>query len=275
MISVEKVEIFSPYGQKLTLVVEEPQNGLFVKSLDGLDPTKSQLVTTSFPRLAGEQRQTSRRSARELKIQLGFDTSFAAGSVEKIRRALLAFFMTGMQVRCRYYTGEGLVVDVEGEVEDFDSERMVQEPDATISIFCFDPDFRAVQRTIVPFSSVDGTTASILDYDGSVETGFVLRTTATRAFSEFTLTNTPRDNVSRILSFDSDIRAGDQLEISTRSGNKYAYVYRSGSRLSVLQGISAFSDWVQLYPGENRINLQLEGESVSFELDYTTRYGGI
>lgn len=277
--NVEKIEIRTTFGKLLTLRMQNSQNGLYIKELDGLDPTKSNIVTTSFAKRDGTQRQASRRESRDLKIKLGFDPDFNTTTVDSLRQQLYRFFMTKMIVDVRYYLLSGLVVEVTGEVETFDSPRMVQDPEATIGIYCFESDFREAVPRIVEHVSTDGSETGsgpgVLDYRGSVETGFVFRMAATRNWEEFTFINETEDGMIRQLEFSEPMLAGDILEISTVTGEKGAWRTRGALRTSILNGVSPYSDWVNFFPGENKLSLVMEGAPESFTIEYSEKYGGI
>lgn len=273
---IEKIEVRTLFGKQLTLQMQDSDNGLFIKELEGLDPTKANIVTTSFAGRDGVQRQASRREARYPKIKLGFDPG-AGLSVSSLRDELYKLFMTKMQITLRYFRTDGLVVDVEGEIEDFVSPRNTQDPDATIHIFCFDPDFKGIVTKVANGQTVTGEDAEgrILDYAGTVETGFLFKMTVPYNVPVFSLTNIPGDNNARVLDFNYPMQAGDLIEISTVTGDKGAWVTRGGQRKSALNGVSAISDWVNLYQGENLISVFMEGAPVNFTIEYTDKYGGI
>lgn len=274
MTSVEKIEIFSPYQQKLTLVFGESDTGFHIREIDGLDPTKSNISTSTFSRQAGTQKQTSRREARTIKIRLGFDIWYGPATVELLRRQLYQFLMTGMSVSCRFYLESGLVVDVWGEVEDFVSPRSVEDPEATIQIYCFDPDFLGAS----PIFSGDSTNdqeVSVLDYDGSVPAGFRFKIYATRDLPRIDLKVAKSPIIDQHLIFDMPTPEGTQLEISTIPNQKGAWHVKNGERTSVLQGILGNSVYPELHPGSNLIRLSMGGAPVPFTMAYTHRYGGI
>lgn len=272
--SVEKIEIFSPYQKKLTLVFGESDTGFHVREIDGLDPTKSNIVTSTFAQQAGVQRQTSRREPRTLKIKLGFDIWYGPVTVEVLRQQLYDFFMTQMNVTCRFYLGSGLVVDVRGEVEDFVSPRSVEDPEATISIFCFDPDFTASAPLFLGETGAGNTTAT-LKYAGSVPAGFRFSMFAERDLPGFELKITPDDRRQRVMTFDLPTPAGTVLEFSTIPNEKGAWHIKNGVRTSVLQGVLGNSVWPELHPGDNQVRVTMGGASNPFRIAYTSRYGGI
>jgi hypothetical protein len=276
---IEKIEIRTVYGTKLTLTMYQPTNGLLIKKVTGLDPTKSNIVTTSFPRLAGTKRQSSRRESRDLGIKLGFAPNYSSRTVDSLRNQLYGFFMTGMQVEVRFYMRNGLVVNVDGEVETFDSPRDVQEPEATIGIYCFDPDFRYIEsQYLIGTTTVDTTTTNFIEplYSGTVDTGFKFLMSLTRDHnSGLQLRVRGNDGIVQTMDFDAPLLNGDVLEISTISGAKGAWVNRGSSRFSVLYGISPYAYYPVLLPGLNRIRVVAAGSAQSYIIEYASKYGGI
>lgn len=272
---IEQVEIRTEFGKTLVLPMRESANGLFITELDGLDPTKSNIVTTSFARRDGTQQQASRRESRYPSIKLGFDPDYDEHTIDSIRDHLYRIFMTKTNVELRYLRSDGLHVKVFGEVETFESPRMTQDPDATIRIFCFDPDFRSLSDKIITDHTVSDDSVGILEYAGSVETGFIFRMTADRPVAGVTISNVTDNGKAHILEFRGGLNFEDKLEISTVAGSKGAWVTRGTNRVSVLQGVSSFADWVNLFPGDNRLNVFTEGAPVQFDIEYSDKYGGI
>ena len=157
--------------------------------------------------------------------------------------------------------------------------RQVQDPEANIQIFCFDSDFREITPRLVSSESVAGTVETVapavLDYGGSVDTGFIFRMNVTRQLDEFTFVNLTEDGIYREMEFRAELWPNDVLEISTITGEKGAWVSNSGGRLSYLDAISPYSDWVHLFQGENRLFLLMEGEPHDYTIEYSEKYGGI
>lgn len=272
---IEQIEVRTKFGKSLVVPLRGGAHGLFIKSLDGLDPTKSSIVTTSFARKDGTQKQASRREARFPKIVFGFDPYLDGDTVESIRNQLFRVFMTKSEVELFYTTSEGLQVRIEGEVESFDAPRMTEEPDATIGVHCFDPDFRAMSAKVVDLTTTADESFWLLDYAGTTETGMVMEVKPQRPMSNVVLDIIPENGVAQTLEFQGGLLTNDILEISTVTFQKGAWLRRAGTRKSVLQGVSAFSDWVNLFPGENRIRVRSEGSDQPVSITYLERYGAI
>ena len=272
-----KVEVRTDQGALLTLPLQDVSQGLIVESIEGLDPVKATIVSSSFAQLDGEQYQSARREKRNLIINLALEPDYAVGSMQGLRNLLYQFFMTKQRVRLRFFSVGQPTVDIEGRVESFDAPKFMKDPTARISVLCFDPDFFTPDLVILPGGTVSTTIETTHIYPGTVETGIVFKLLVDRNISEFTLYHRPADDSLRALEFQTPtpMIAGDVLEISTQSGNKYARLTRAGIATSILYGVSPQSNWINLFPGPNKLRVYAEGAAVPYSIDYTTKFGGL
>jgi len=269
-----QVEVRTPNGDLLTLPLEDIDNGLIVQEVEGLDPVKATLVSTSFAQMPGAQYQSSRRETRNITIKLGLDPDPLTETVRGLRNRLYAFFMPQSSISLRFVMDD-LEVDIEGRVETFESALFTQEPVVDISIICFDPDFWDATPVVMNGSTVSSTTETPVTYEGTVETGLLFTLNVDRTLSEFTLYHrAPNDDI-RVLDFSAPLEAGDVLTISTVSGLKGATLTRMGVDSSVLYGISPQSTWTEFMPGDNFVRVYAEGAAIPYSIEYTTRYGGL
>lgn len=269
-----KVEILNSQGEMLVLPLGDFSNGYLVKPIDGLDPVPANIVSSSFANVDGEQHQASRREARDIIMKLGLKMG-AAGSVSSLRAKLMRFFMPKAKIRLTFYREDGPDVDIHAVVERFSCPQFVKEPEATISLRCHQPDF------FVPhiYGSTNQTTSGIdehvIEYDGSVETGFEFRMTINRPISQFTIFHRSSEETINRMLFAEPLIAGDVLTISTVSGDKRATLTRAGSDSSLLYGISPDSSWLNLFPGLNYIRVYAEGAAIPYTITYTSKVGGL
>ncbi|UGL63257.1 minor tail protein [Arthrobacter phage Tokki] len=269
-----KVEILNANGETLVLPLGDYTNGYLVKPIDGLDPVKANIVSSSFANIDGEQHQSSRREARNIIMKLGLKMGMA-GSVSTLRAQLMKFFMPKAKIRFTFYREDGPDVDIEGVVETFKCPQFVKEPEATISVMCHQPDF------IVPhvYGSSNYTTAGTdeheIYYDGSVETGFEFRLTVDRSITEFTIYHRSYGETINEMRFAEPLIAGDVLTISTVAGNKHATLTRNGSDSSLLYGIPPDASWLNLFPGPNYIRVYAEGAAIPYTITYNSKVGGL
>lgn len=274
-----KVEISTDQGATLELLLGDPSNGYLVKEIEGLDPVKATIVSSSRATMDGEQYQSSRRESRNILLKLGLDADQTTETVRTLRKRLYSYLMPKSNVRLRFHVEEGdgddLIVDIYARVESFDSPSFTKEPEATISLICHQPDFYVPTPVVLSGMTVADSTEFIIDYEGSVETGILISMLLERDLSEFVVHHRPADGSNRSLQFSEPLLAGDILDISTVSGQKGAIRTRGGLPESVLYGVSPYSNWITLFPGPNAIRVYSEGAPVPFLIEYTTKIGAI
>lgn len=275
---LEKLEVLTEQGVLLTLPLQDISQGYSVQNIDGLDPVKATIVSSTFGQMDGEQYQSARREKRNIILTLGYEPDYVSGTMQDLRKKLYAFFMPKSRVLLRFFqTGEP-VVQIYGRVESFDSAKFDREPKAVISIINFDPDFYNPTRVILAGNTTASTVETTHTYPGSVETGIVFRLMVNRAnLTEFTINHRPPDDSLRSLDFATatPLLIGDVLTISTIPGNKFVTLTRGGVDTSFLFGISPQSNWISLFPGDNKLRVYAEGAGIPYQIEYTTKYGGL
>lgn len=266
----------SPKGDLLNFPLEDSESGFIVANIDGLGPVKATLVSSSFAGRDGEQYQSSRREARNLKFKLELDPDPEFETVWDLRKRLYKIFMTEAQVKLTFVLVDGLNIDIDGVVESCDPDHFSQEPAMDISVMCFEPDLIDPNPVTVIGATTADETAITIEYEGTVETGIQLVLNVDRALPEFTVYHTLPSDVIQTLQFDNyPLEAGDVLTISTVFGAKAATLIRSGTSSSVLYGISPQSKFIELESGTNSIRVYAEGAAVPLSIEYITKYGGL
>jgi hypothetical protein len=270
-----KVEARNAGGAVLSLPLQDISGGYTLKGIDGLDPVKAIIVTSSFATRDGVEYESARRDIRNPVLKIGFAPDWVTNTPKSLRDNLYNWFMTKQYVELRFYEDTGLVVSIVGRVESNDSPRFTADPDATVSIVCFLPDFLGMTTETVSGTSVADSTESTIDYIGTSETGFLFTLNVNRTISGFTLYQRGIDAIQYRLDFAADLVAGDVVKISTEVGNKYATLTRGGVDTSILYGVSPSSPWLNLTPGANQMRLQISGAAIPYTITYTDKYGGL
>lgn len=270
-----KVEVYTAQGTTLSLPTQDPSAGYVVKNIDGLDPVKANMVSSPFAKLEGEQYQNSRREKRNVVITLGLEADYISTHVRALRTALYNYLMPKSSVVLRFFMDDVHFADISGRVESFETPLFSRDPEVSISVLCFDPDFVAPIATTLGGSTVSDQTEITIEYSGTVETGLVFSLSLDRAISELTLYSRPPGGDFQALEFVTPLFVGDSLQISTVAGDKKARVIRNGSDLSVLYGVSPTASWLNLYPGTNLFRAYAEGAPIPYSIDYTAKYGGL
>jgi len=270
-----KVEARNDQGKLLTLSLTDYTEGITIEDITGLDPVKATLVYSDFAGQDLSAFQSARRDKRNLVFTLGYEPDYVATNVRDIRRRLYTFFMPKTNVNLRFYEDDGLVVNIAGRVESFDSPRFTRDPDATISIICENSNFVDTTPKTFNGNTTAGTTESPLTYVGSVETGFVFTLNVNRTITNLTIYNTPEDNIAKQMPIAIAMVAGDTLKISTVPGNKYAILTHLGSDQEVVYGIDPSANWLNLFPGLNKLRVLASGAVIPYSIAYTDKYGGL
>lgn len=272
---LQQLDITNSRGNVLSLQMEQDEGPYQINSIEGLDPGKATLVSTSSAGQDGETYQSSKRPPRNIKLKLDFDPDFGAKSYSELRNDLYAWFMPRARITMRYFLSTGLYVDIDGIVESMDSPLFVDDPDVTISIMCYQPDFVDARIVSLPGFTVADSTTTVIDYPGTVEAGTVLTINFNRAASSFSIYNTDEGGNPQQLDFTDPILSGDVLVISSLVGNKGITRTRTGVSSSVLYGRSSQSSWIKLREGENQFRVYASGDPIPYTLEYVVRYGGL
>lgn len=272
---LQQIDITNSRGAVLSLSMEQDESSYQVASIEGLDPGKAALVATSTAGQDGETYQSGKRPARNIKIKLDFDPDFAPKSYGDLRNDLYAWFMPKARITMRYFLSTGLYVDIDGIVESMDSPLFVDDPDATISIMCYQPDFIDGRLITVNGFTVDDSESTDIVYPGTVEAGMVLTLNFNRAETDFSIYNLDEEGNQQRFDFSGALLNGDKLVISSLRGNKGVTLTRATVSSSYLYGRTAQSDWIQFVNGINHFRVYTDGDPIPYTLEYRVRYGGL
>lgn len=275
MITTVRIANSSSYMQ---VALADPSDGYLIKDISGLEPGKATMVSTTFANAPGAQYQTSRREVRNIVFTVGL-RSQAGLSVDALRVKLYSYFMPQSAVTLTFYTTNLEPVKIDGIVESFEYTRFTKDPQATISVLCYDPDFLALSSVSSTFTV--GATGTTINYIGTVNTGLTVKldlATTTGVATTVTLTNTRSDGVQKLdfIHYASlPTGAGSYLLIDTNRFKKAVTMRNKSTVSSALAYVQPFSDWVQLKPGANKLATTFARSGTVVTYTYTTRYGGI
>lgn len=269
-----EVEVLTAQGNLLNMVLDDVSDGIIIQNIDGLDPVKATIVTSSST-LDGTQYHASRREDRNIKLRLGIEPDWSVEDVAAVRKRVYNYFMPKMPLAFTFRTSEGLDVDISGRVESCESALFTAEPAMDISVLCFDSDFVDPDAVVIAGNTVDDTTNIDIDYDGTVETGITLTLNIDRTITEFTVYSVSSDGILRQMDFAAEMVDGDTLTIVTVPGQKSAMISSGGSPTSILYGVSPQASWIELQPGLNTFRVYAEGDPIPYTVSYFNRYGGL
>lgn len=269
------VEVNTSQGGLLSFPLADTSLGFVIQNIEGLDPVKATVVSSPFAQQDGAQYQSSRRETRNITMTIGLDPDYVTTTIRDLRTSLYSVFMPKTSVDLRFLMDDGLDVHISGLVESCETAMFSADPAVDISILCFDPDFIDPDDVVLSGSSTAGSTATTVNYAGSVDTGFLFTLSVNRTLTDFSIYQQSSDGTQQQLDFHASLITGDTLKISTIKGNKYVTLTRAGVDSSLLYAISPQSSWLGFVPGTNSIRVYSEGAAIPYTIDYITRYGGL
>ena len=272
---LQTVEVRTEQGDLLSLPLQDVVSGYIINNIEGLDPVKATLVSSSFANMDGQQYHSSRRETRNIVMTIGLEPDYVETTVQDLRRGLYDFFMPKSLANLRFVMDDGLEADIQGRVESFETPLFSKEPEVAISLICFDPDFFDATANVISGNTTSDTTETTINYDGTVDTGVLLQVNPNRSLSSFTVYHRDPSGTLRSLDFSAAMVNGDIVKISTVTGNKYARKTTAGTESSALYGVSPQSYWLKLQPGNNTIRVYATGAAIPYTLTYFDRYGGL
>lgn len=265
-----RIEAVSAQGSILNLPLDDVDHGFLLETVDGLDPVKATITSSSFAQLDGTQYQASRREERNITMRISLEPDWGVETVRDLRRSLYAYFMPKSAVDLRFYSTDEDPVWISGRVESFETALFSAEPAVDISIICFDPDFYDPNTVVVNAATTSDVVTIPLEYDGSVETGVVFTLNVNRSLNAFSIYVDEQQ-----LDFEGTLQNLDVLKISTVGGSKYARIIRADTEMSFLYGVTPQSKWIELQPGENMLRVYALGVPIPFTIEYIRKLGGL
>lgn len=273
--TLTKVEVRTAQGTLLSLPLEDVSDGFVLTDVGGLGPVNATIVTSSFAQMDGTQYHSASREDREITISLEFESDYITNTVHDLRQRAYKFFMPKRWIGLRFYDSAGLEVDIQGVVKTCEPSIFTKEPGVDVTIICPNPDFYNRVPIVMAGNSTSGTTETLINYLGTVETGITFTLNVNRTLTAFTIYHRAPDGTLRIMDFAAPLANGDVLTIGTVVGSKGASLNRFGTVSSVLYGISPQSNWLQLDEGNNYIRVYAVGAAIPYTISYTDKYGGL
>lgn len=301
---IKSIIVTNHNGESLKLDLFHPEeSGLIVKSISGLGPPKANINSTDLATADGAIYSSARASTRNIVFNLQF---MFAPTIEDARQKTYKYFPLKKKITIEVET-DNRSLSTEGYVESNEPDIFSQEESTQISIVCVDPFFRDARPSLVQFASVLPNfefpfsnesltddliefgkigldTRSTLVYTGDVDTGILITIHAMGSVSGIlniynieTYENIKID-LSKIKALTgSDYRSGDDIIISTVSGDKYVQVLHNGKYYNAIGIIDKLANWFQLTVGKNIFNFTVTNgvENLSITFEYRNAYGGI
>jgi|GEM_PF-2266010 len=261
-----------------------------ILNIEGLDPVKATVNTTSLASVDGESLTGETVPTRNIVLTIRTNPDWNTNFQEGLRKQLFDYFTPKNTVRLVFSTDEFDDVEIYGVVEGVDANPFTQEPQFVISIICPDPYFVKVTPTVITGSVVspESWPTEDIGIDGQVPVGFKLKTISPSEDPGFHILGTLIVQVGDPSI--STFRLDDQTDASpdfmmfvmdSRPLHKYIRLVNltSGIFKNVLNGLEETSVWPLLQPGSNHFAVMAEGSGAivgfGWELTYYAKYGGL
>lgn len=301
---IKSIKVTNPKGESLVLDLFHPEkSGLIVRSISGLGPPKASINSTDLATADGALYSSARASTRNIVFNLQF---MFAPTIEDSRQLTYKYFPLKKLIKIEVET-DNRSLETSGYVESNQPDIFSKEETTQISILCLNPFFYDPNPSVIQFATVTPTfefpfsnestnenliefgtinldTRSIIDYIGDVDTGVLITIHALGSVSGYlTIYNVETQekmvvDLAKIKTLiGKDYGSGDDIIISTVSGDKYVQVLHDGKYTNAIAAIEKLADWFQVSVGRNIFNFTVTKgiENLVMSFSYRNAYGGI
>lgn len=290
-------------GESLVMGIGDPdESGLLISSIDGIGPGEAEISTTELAATDGAVYNSSRIASRNIVINIIFEGN---PTIEDSRYLSYRLFPLKKPINLAFLT-DGRALQIDGYVENNEPSIFDAQEGTSISIICPNPFFYSLGQESVLFYGIepmfefpfcnDSLTSNLLIlseirmkyenvmyYEGDAETGVIIRihflgpATNISIYNVVTRAIMKIDTTKLAAIIGSDIRASDDLIISTITGKKSVTFWRDGKSYNVLNSVDRNSDWLKLDVGENVLAFTAEtgNNNLEFSVDYYPLYEGV
>lgn len=301
---IKSIKVTNPKGESLVLDLFHPEkSGLIVRSISGLGPPKANINSTDLATADGALYSSARASTRNIVFNLQF---MFAPTIEDSRQLTYKYFPLKKLVKIEVET-DNRSLETSGYVESNSPDIFSREETTQISIVCLDPFFydpnpsvtqfatvtptfefpfsnESTSEDLIEFGTINLDTRSTIDYVGDVDTGVLITIHALGSVSgSLTIYNVDTQekmviDLAKIKTLiGKDYGSGDDIIISTVSGDKYVQVLHDGKYTNAIAAIEKLADWFQVSAGRNIFNFTVTKgiENLVMSFSYRNAYGGI
>lgn len=301
---IKSIKVTNPKGESLVLDLFHPEkSGLIVRSISGLGPPKANINSTDLATADGALYSSARASTRNIVFNLQF---MFAPTIEDSRQLTYKYFPLKKLIKIEVET-DNRSLETSGYVESNQPDIFSKEETTQISILCLNPFFydpnpsvtqfatvtptfefpfsnESTNENLIEFGTINLDTRSIIDYIGDVDTGVLITVHALGSVSGYlTIYNVETQekmvvDLAKIKTLiGKDYGSGDDIIISTVSGDKYVQVLHDGKYTNAIAAIEKLADWFQVSVGRNIFNFTVTKgiENLVMSFSYRNAYGGI
>lgn len=312
---IYSISAWNPKHEELSMPLSKPEkSGINVIKVTGITPVGGEIYITPFGNVDGGLFAGARVPSRNIVLTLGMwpeeKKDGTLGTIEESRLKTYNFFRIKETVDLVFYTDNRQLI-ITGYVESNDVDIFSKKETATISIICINPWFRTVgypsisfsgsrpkfefpfqseryattyEEGLLEFGNISIDTKTTIFYNGDIQTGFRVYISFVHSnFHNIYLYNMDTrermnlytDQIEIITGRPLDI--GDELQISTVTGKKYAYLLRNGELIDIISIVDKNTDWFQLTKGANVFAFSSDYgiDAIDMRFNYEDQFAGI
>lgn len=301
---IRSVTVTNHNNESITLDLFHPEwSGIVIDNIDGLGPPKATINSNEVATIDGGIFTSARMGQRNIVFTLSPQFN---PTIEDMRIALYKYFPIKKLVHLDFQM-DRRHAECEGYVESNTPTIFTNHETIQVSIICPDPFFYEIGKEEIAFAGTlplfefpfwnDSLTQpqlefgdirqdnrAILRYSGDVDTGVHITVHVMDQTAEMiTIWNV--DTRERIKIDTAKMQTltgvnfgqGDDIEINTKIGDKYARLLHDGKYWNIISCINKDADWFQITAGNNTFTFTANaGESnLKVTFRYRNAYGGI
>lgn len=303
---IKSLTVINHLGEELDIELKYPEDtGFIIQSISGIGPDDSDVNTTELASDDGSIFNSARSQERQITIDLIFTEDKDKNSIEVIRHRSYKYFPKKRPITLVFNTDERECY-IEGYVKKNDPDIFNKQEGCQIEIICPYPYFYSVVKQQTSFNGVDAlfefpfsnesldeklinfgnivtySQRSVL-YEGDAPTGIVFTIHAIGDITGFTIYNVnTKERISIkddrfVAVVGSNIKAGDDIIISTVKRRKSATLFRDGEYINILNVLDKNLDWFQIDKGDNIFAYTVSSgiENVQLTIENEVLYEGV
>ncbi len=243
-----------------------------VKAVTGLEPPDVDVIVSQGLNSEATLQGLSEQN-REVTMLIGYKPNYALGQTIGDLRSQLYPWMTpkfGLPIKLSILDSNGVLLAYTFcNIKKFETDIFSKDPQVLITFTCIGT-FLSAPNYIYPSLGTLTKPNFVLTNPGDAPSGFTLTIAITSNMARFDLYN--RFNVR--MRYNYALLAGDIVTVSTKPGERMAYVNRSGTIINLIPHQDPTSDWIMMFAGQNPF--QYYSSSFTFtSITIYPRYWGV
>lgn len=301
---IKSIHILNDNHETLDLGVQDYiDSGFVVGAVEGLGPTKATLWTSKPSTFDGSIFNGARKEERSITMTLVYQPD-RNHMIESLRHQTYRIFQEKHRIKITVVT-DSRTVSTYGYVENNKVEVFTSREGSSITITCPDPFFtdENTKNSSTSFSNIDNTfefpfpnygdvsefglvtnsTIKNIQYNGDADTGILIKMKINGPVTNPSIYNEDRHQFIKVYSdrikaiTGTNLKNGDEIDISTSQGNRYVRLLRDGVTTNVLNALDRNVDWISISPGYNSLAYSADSgiENLNISIIVNTLYSGV